>query len=50
MSETEPRAVDLASIEKTLQASIKLMRKTRRSIERMRRKADRPDIGEAEAA
>jgi hypothetical protein len=49
MSETEPKAVDLANLEKTLQASIKLMRKTRRSMERMRRKTDRHD-GEPEAA
>jgi hypothetical protein len=51
MSETEPKAVDLARIEKTLQASIKLMRKTRREMERMRRKSERHEqAGEREAA
>jgi hypothetical protein len=50
MSETEPKAVDLASLEKALQASIKLMRKTRRSMERMRRKVDRHEVDETHAA
>ena len=51
MSETEPKAVDLVRIEKALQASIKLMRKTRREMERMRRKSDRHEhTGESDAA
>ena len=43
---TAPSSIELARIEKTLQATIKLMRRTRREMERMRRKSDRPD-GEA---
>ena len=35
--------VDLATLERTLQASIKLMRKTRREMERMRRKPERQE-------
>jgi hypothetical protein len=51
MSETDTKGMDLARIEKTLQASIKLMRKTRREMERMRRKSDRHEHpGEGEAA
>ena len=45
MSTTESKSpssgVDLDRLEKTLQASIKLMRRGRREIERMRRKSAR---------
>jgi hypothetical protein len=46
MNDTEARAaapagVDLARIERTLQASIKLMKRGRREMERMRRKSTR---------
>ena len=45
MSDTEskatPSGVDLAQIERTLQASIKLMKRGRREMERMRRKSGR---------
>ncbi len=47
MSDTESKAatthVDLAQLQKTLQASIKLMKRGRREIERMRRKSARHD-------
>ena len=56
MSATEskastPSGVDLAQIERTLQASIKLMKRGRREMERMRRKPNRPDnAGQGHAA
>lgn len=40
-----PAGVDLARIERTLQASIKLMKRGRREMERLRRKPGRPDHG-----
>ena len=48
MSDTEskaatPSSMDLARIERTLQASIKLMKRGRREMERMRRKPGRSD-------
>jgi hypothetical protein len=45
-----PSGVDLTNIEKTLQASIKLMRRTRREMERMRRKPDRHDAPHNESS
>ena len=51
MNDTEPKAaapagVDLAQIERTLQASINLMKRGRREMERMRRKSIRQDNAE----
>ena len=48
MSDTQskseaPSGIDLARIERTLQASIKLMKRGRREMERMRRKPGRHD-------
>lgn len=48
MSETGPKnaahpEVDLARLEQTLLASIKLMKRGRREMERMRRKSARPE-------
>ena len=46
MSDTQSKSeapLDLARIERTLQASIKLMKRGRREMERMRRKPGRPD-------
>jgi hypothetical protein len=48
MSETGPKSaahpeVDLARLEQTLLASIKLMKRGRREMERMRRKSAHPD-------
>ncbi len=48
-SKAAPSAMDLAQIERTLQASIKLMKRGRREIGRMRRKPDQqagPDHGQ----
>ena len=46
-----PSGMDLAQIERTLQASIKLMKRGRREMERMRRKPSRPDhTGQGHAA
>ena len=42
-SKAAPSAMDLAQIERTLQASIKLMKRGRREMERMRRKPNRPE-------
>jgi hypothetical protein len=51
MSETESKTtslsgIDLAQIERTLQASIKLMKRGRREMERMRRKSGRHEAQE----
>ena len=44
MSDTEKTpSVDLTQLERTLQASIKLMKRGRREMERMRRKAGRSE-------
>ena len=45
MSDTDKAhsAVDLSQLERTLQASIKLMKRGRREMERMRRKSGRSD-------
>ena len=48
MSDTQtkseaPSGMDLARIERTLQASIKLMKRGRREMERLRRKPGRQD-------
>ncbi len=55
MGETESKVetssgVDLAQIERTLQASIKLMKRGRREMERMRRKSSRHDAGQGQTA
>jgi hypothetical protein len=54
MSDTEskatPSGIDLAQIERTLQASIKLMKRGRREMERMRRKSSRHETPEHSAA
>ena len=42
--------IDLAQIERTLQASIKLMKRGRREMERMRRKPGRPEHHNQSAA
>jgi len=51
MNDTEskaatPSGLDLAQLERTLQASIKLMKRGRREMERMRRKSIRQDNAE----
>ena len=55
MSNTEPKSatsgVDLERLEKTLHASIKLMKRGRREMERMRRKSGRHEhTGEGHTA
>jgi hypothetical protein len=42
-SKAAPSAVDLTQLERTLQASIKLMKRGRREMERMRRKSSAQD-------
>ena len=57
MNDTEskaatPSGLDLAQLERTLQASIKLMKRGRREMERMRRKSGRhehPENGQSAA-
>jgi hypothetical protein len=41
--EAAPSGMDLTQLERTLQASIKLMKRGRREMERMRRKPNRQD-------
>ena len=45
-----PSGMDLDRLEMTLQASIKLMKRGRREMERMRRKSSRHDAGQGQTA